>query len=108
MSGLDPIGVIFTAKDLASGTVGKLDKNFKTLDNTTDVTAAKFTANLKLMGAGLVAVGVGALGLGVLNSAAKNFGVLNTAVVSLASNINTKAEPKCKVCDFYATLDTTY
>lgn len=87
MAGLDPIGVIFTAKDLASGTVGRLDQKFKTLDNTTDATAAKFSANMKLMGAGLVAVGVGAVGLGVLNGAAKKFGVLSTAVAEVGTLI---------------------
>ncbi|MEE8150648.1 MAG: phage tail tape measure protein [Nitrosomonadaceae bacterium] len=87
MPGLDPIGVIFTAKDLASGTVGKLDRKFKTLDSTTDNTAASFTKNLKMMAGGLVAIGVGAAGLGILNAAGKKFGVLNTAIAEVGTLI---------------------
>lgn len=66
---LDPIGVIFIAKDLASATISKLDRNFKSLDQTVDGTSQRFAKNMKLMGAGLVAVGVGLAGLSVV----KNF-----------------------------------
>lgn len=63
---LDPIGVLFTAKDLASAQIQKLDRQFKTLDNTTESVQAKFTKNIKLMGAGLAAMGAGAVMLAPL------------------------------------------
>lgn len=105
---LDPIGVIFTAKDLASGSVGRLDKKFKTLSNTTDDTALKFSKNLKLMGAGLAAVAVGAIGLGVLNVAGRKFASLGQSVAEVGTLIEGTPEEIKELTDQSIALANTF
>lgn len=56
---LDPLGVIFMAKDLASSQIKTLEANFKSLDSVTDTTAKKFSKNVGVMTAGLTAMAAG-------------------------------------------------
>lgn len=57
---LDPLGVIFMAKDLASATIGKLEQQFAGLDRTVASTAKNFGAGLALMGTAMATMGFGA------------------------------------------------
>ncbi len=57
------LGFVFTAKDLASGTITSLTKNFDALDKKTLEAQANYQGSLAIMGTGIAAMGVG---LGVL------------------------------------------
>lgn len=70
------LGFIFTAKDLASGTMQKLDRNFRELENVSETAATQVAKNFRLMGQGIgmMALGGGALyGLKSLADAAGDF-----------------------------------
>ncbi len=60
------MGFVFTAKDLASGVMRKLNNDFKKLDNATEQASANMNKNLKRVGIGLVAMAAGAKGLQVI------------------------------------------
>lgn len=71
------LGFLFTAKDLASGTMRKLEKNFNGLDNASDEASKKMATNTKRMATGLGLMAAGAVGLRVLGSTvgeARQFG----------------------------------
>ncbi|GAB1376896.1 hypothetical protein MASR1M48_17480 [Lactococcus petauri] len=89
---LDPIGVIFTAKDLASATVQKLEQNFNSLDGTTSEMAKKFSTSMKMIGTGMSAMAVGAgilapLGLATAKAADLQEELLNVRKIA-GDNVN--------------------
>ena len=65
------MGLLFTAKDLASRNINKLERRFKSLDATTEATEQKFSSNMKKMGIGLGLFAAGAIGLRALGGASK-------------------------------------
>lgn len=90
---LDPIGVIFTAKDAASATIEKLEGQFKSLDGVTEDVTKKFTKHIKTIGVGIAALGAGGLLLGGLNAASNKFNTLQTSVAEVSTLIQgTKEE----------------
>ena len=66
MGVLDPLGVIFLAKDLASTTIKKLEGNFLSLDKTVQASSKNFSQGLVVMGQGLTALAAGAAALAPL------------------------------------------
>lgn len=93
---LDPLGVIFTAKDLASANVTRLEGNFRRLDSTTAATAKNFSKNIGIMTAGLATIGAGALALaplavGVKQAANLEEVLLDVEKIAGAANVNIKS-----------------
>lgn len=68
------LGFVFTAKDLASGTMRRVQGQFTKLDATTSAAAKSFTKNVGTMVAGLGVLTAGAVGLGTAFSLAGKFG----------------------------------
>lgn len=60
------LGFVFSAKDLASGVMRRLDGDFKKLEGTTDKAAQSMKAGLTKVAVGLGAVAAGAKGLDIL------------------------------------------
>lgn len=68
------LGFVFTAKDMASPVMAKVEGRFKRLDTTTAAGAAGVQKAMVGLGAGFAVAAVGAVGLGVAAKAANAFG----------------------------------
>lgn len=76
------LGFIFTAQDLASGVMGKLEKNFKGLDDVSDKTADKVARSFTRMSMGVAMLGAGAGAAAGLNALANAAGEFEAAITS--------------------------
>lgn len=89
------MGLLFTAKDLASQNIKKLERRFKSLDATTEEAEAKFTSNVKNMGVGLGLFAAGAIGLSALGGTvgeARSFGKAIAEVSTLVDEATFSTE----------------
>lgn len=68
------LGFVFTAKDLATGSMKRIEGRFKSLDATTEKAARSFTQNVGKMVAGLGVMAAGAAALGGAFNLAGQFG----------------------------------
>ena len=89
------LGFIFTAKDLASGSMRKLEVRFKSLDEQVTGGAARMDAAFKQIGVGLALLTAGAVVLGgafALGGAAGKFeqGIAAVGAVASASEQQSK------------------
>lgn len=82
---LDFLGVIFTAKDLASAKISSLEHEFGKLDKTVQATQASFGKGMAVMGAGLATFGAGVAILTPLAFAAKNAAHFQAELVKLGN-----------------------
>ncbi len=83
MPNLDPLGVIFTAKDLASATLGKLQNQFQALDKEVQGTVKGFTQGMSIIGAGMGVMGIGAATLAPLGIGIKLAGDFQAQLINI-------------------------
>lgn len=83
---------MFTAKDLASGTMRKVEGRYKSLDATTDAASKNFSKNVGTMVAGMGLVAAGAVGIGVAVKAAGKFGEFDAALAKMQGRLGRTSE----------------
>ncbi len=86
------LGLIFTAKDLASQNIGKVDKAFKSFEGNVANGTKSIAPNFKLIGAGLAAMAAGAIGLAVLDTAVDSFVGFQKAMFEVGTLTNATTE----------------
>jgi len=79
------LGFIFTAKDLATGTMRKVEGRFSRLDATTSAASKSFTKNVGTMVAGLGIMTAGAIGVGTAFNLAGKYGTFEKGLAKVGA-----------------------
>ncbi len=82
------LGLIFTAKDLASQKIRGIDQAFKGLDQSVAGGTKRIAPNFKLIGGGIAAIGAGAAGLAVVDAAVESFAGFQKAMFEVGTLTN--------------------
>lgn len=86
------LGFVFTAKDLASATMRRVEGRFQKLDSTTAASAASFHKSVGTMITGLGVLTAGVTGLGLSAKAAGAFGEFDASLAKLQGRLDKSAE----------------
>ena len=79
------LGFVFTAKDLASGTMRKVEGNFRQLDTTSSRSAKNFNKNVGMAVAGLAVAAGGAIAMAGAFKLAGNFGTFEQGLAKVGA-----------------------
>ena len=85
------LGFVFTAKDLASGVIGRVRDSFGGLEGRSNTAARAFSSNLVQFGQGLAVMGAGIAGLVALDRAVEASGRFSTAIAEVSTLIDESA-----------------
>jgi TP901 family phage tail tape measure protein len=86
------LGFLFTARDMASGVMRRVEGRFKKLDATTEASAMSMRKAMVGLGAGFVTAAAGAAGLGVAFKAASAFGEFDASLAKVQGRIGASAQ----------------
>lgn len=79
------VGFVFTAKDMASPVMRKVERNFKSMDGATAATGARMNKAMMGLGVGFATAAVGAIGLGAAAKSAKAFGTFEQELAKVGA-----------------------
>ncbi len=102
------LGLIFTAKDLASQNIQKVDRAFKSLQGNVKAGTKSIGPNFKLIGAGLAGVAAGAAGLAVVDAAVDSFVGFQKAMFEVGTLTEATDEQIAKLSDTTLRLSSEF
>jgi TP901 family phage tail tape measure protein len=102
------LGFLFTAKDLATGTMHKVASAYNKVEGATDQFAASSMAAMKQFGIGAAIFGVGVAGLAALGPAIEENTQLSKSIALVATEADLAVFPQEKMRDIAEKLATTY
>jgi len=83
------MGFVFTARDLASSTIGRLERTFASLDERVGLGSAKITSSFRGLGVGMAFMTAGLVGLGGAFALANVAGKFEEAIAQVGAVSNT-------------------
>src|ERR1044071_10225704 len=82
------LGFVFTAKDLASGVIQRIDRSFGRLEGTSDAATRAMRGQLALLGQGVAIAGAGIAGLVTLDRALEQSKEFSAAIAEVSTLID--------------------
>jgi len=102
------MGFVFTAQDLASGVIGRLDQGFRRLEGSSAAAASAMRSNLAQLGQGAAIAGAGLAGLAVLARALDVSSEFSAAIAEVSTLVDEATFSTADLTRVTLDLTTTY